>query len=59
MLVELSVNGPPTVFLLSEEPYDFPLPIFSSGGTVLLEQHLSIRASWEHKLFRASSAEEI
>lgn len=27
MLVELSVNGPPTVFLLSEEPYDFPLPI--------------------------------
>lgn len=59
MLVELSVNGPPTVFLLSEEPYDLPLPILSSGGTVLLELHLSIRASWEHKLFRERSAEEI
>lgn len=36
-----------------------PSAYLSSGGTVLLELHLSIRASWEHKLFRAPSAEEI
>lgn len=56
------MNSPPTVFLRPGEPFDFTYYLSTfysgkwySGGTALLELHLFIRASWEHKLFPASS----